>query len=156
MKSRRPAAFCNSSPPPTIAFQSHAAGASDEFPRRTTMKMPFSIAVGLVAIVMSLVRVSVADTGATQKYSLSIAQVYESNPQEWVFIFGGTGPYRGGETVCKSVQALKKLLTGLPRGSTLDWSPTCHGESVALKDDLEDLKKLCTKAGITFTVHPSG
>jgi hypothetical protein len=73
-----------------------------------------------------------------------------------VFIFGGTSAVRGGETVCKSPEALKKLLKGLPRGSTLDWSPTCAGESEALAWHLDDLKKICTEAGITFSVHPAG
>ena len=92
------------------------------------------------------------------KCSLSIGSVYESKPErpEWVFILGGTGAIRGGETVCRSPEALKKLLKGLPRGSTLDWSSTCEGESKALTGHLEDLKKICTEAGIVFTIHPTG
>ena len=119
------------------------------------MSTIWRVAPGLILLLLGFSNLPAADAPA-EKYSLSVAQVYESNPQEWVFIFGGTGQYRGGETVCKSVAALKKLLIGLPRGSFLDWSPTCHGESVALKEDLEDLKKLCAKAGVIFTIHPSG
>jgi hypothetical protein len=92
------------------------------------------------------------------KYSLSIARVYDpsrSQP-EWVFILGGTGLIRGGETVCKSVGALKKLLAGLPRDSILDWHPSCGGEAEVLQEDIEDLKATCHKAGVMFTIHPSG
>ncbi len=99
-----------------------------------------------------------ADVVPPDKYSLSVGRVYESKPErpEWVFIFGGTSAIRGGETVCKSPGALKTLLKGLPRGSTLDWWPTCSGESVALAADLDDLKKICKEAGIVFTIHPAG
>ena len=99
-----------------------------------------------------------ADAVPPNKYSLSVGRVYESKPErpEWVFIFGGTSAIRGGETVCRSPETLKKLLKGLPRGSTLDWWPTCDGESKALVSHLDDLKKICTDAGIVFTVHPAG
>jgi hypothetical protein len=92
------------------------------------------------------------------KYSLSVGRVYESKTDhpEWVFIFGGTSAVRGGETVCRSPASLKALLKGLPRGCTLDWSPTCSGESGALAADLEDLKRICKDAGIAFTIHPAG
>ena len=99
-----------------------------------------------------------ADTIPPGKYSLSVGRVYESKPTqpEWVFIFGGTGATRGGETVCRSPATLKTLLKGLPRGSTLDWSPTCSGESEALAGHLDDLKKICKEAGVVFTIHPAG
>ena len=99
-----------------------------------------------------------ADGGPSNQYSLSVARVYEAKPEhpEWVFIFGGTSAIRGGETVCRSPATLKALLKGLPRGSTLDWWPTCEGESEALAGHLDDLKKICTEVGIVFTIHPSG
>lgn len=102
-----------------------------------------------------------ADTVPPGQYSMSVARVYESElerprTREWVFIFGGTGPLRGGETVCRTPEGLKKLIGGLPRGSTLDWYPTCDGESVALNDHFDELKKICVKAGIVFTIHPAG
>jgi hypothetical protein len=92
------------------------------------------------------------------RYSLSVGRIYESDPErpEWVFIFGGTGAIRGGETVCSTPASLKRLLKGLPRGSTLDWWPTCRGEADALAGHLDDLKNVCTEAGIAFTLHPSG
>jgi len=99
-----------------------------------------------------------ADEVPRNKYSLSVGRVYESRPErpEWVFIFGGTSATRGCETVCRSPETLKKLLRRLPRGSTLDWWPTCMGESEALAGHLDDLKKICTDAGIVFTIHPTG
>ena len=102
--------------------------------------------------------VSAADRIPPSKYSLSVGRVYESKPDrpEWVFIFGGTSTARGGETVCTSPAGLKALLKSLPRGSTLDWWPTCRGESEALSGHLEELKKICTDAGVAFTIHPAG
>lgn len=99
-----------------------------------------------------------ADSVPRNNYSLSVGRVYESKLErpEWVFIFGGTSAMRGGETVCRSPETLKKLLRSLPRGSTLDWWPTCGGESEALDGHLDDLKKICTDAGVVFTIHPSG
>jgi hypothetical protein len=99
-----------------------------------------------------------ADAVPPNKYSLSVGRVYESKPErpEWVFIFGGTDAIRGGETVCRTPETLKKLLRSLPRGSTLDWWPSCHGESEALAGHLDVLKKICTDAGIVFTIHPAG
>ena len=99
-----------------------------------------------------------ADAVPPNKYSLSVARVHESKPErpEWVFIFFGTSATRGGETVCRSPETLKKLLKGLPRASTLDRWPTCDGDSEALGDHLDDLKKICTEAGIVFTIHSAG
>ena len=103
-------------------------------------------------------RVLAADAVPPNKYSLSVGRVYESKSErpEWVFIFGGTSAIRGGETVCKSPATLKRLLKGLPSGSTLDWWPTCKGDSEALAGHLDDLKKVCTEGGIVFTIHPAG
>jgi hypothetical protein len=99
-----------------------------------------------------------ADAGPPNKYSLSIGRVYKSKSErpEWVFILVRTSAIRGGETVCKTPATLKTLLKGLPRGSTLDWSPSCRGESEVLAGRLDDLKKICREAGIVFTIHPAG
>lgn len=99
---------------------------------------------------------SFASAAPPNKYSLSVARVYGSKPQESVFILGGTSATRGGETVCKNGDALKSLLKGLPRGSTLDWWPTCSEDSQALAEHLDELKRICADAGIEFTIHPSG
>ena len=117
------------------------------------------IGFGLAALLMFSALACAADKVPPGKYSLSVARVYESSPArpEWVFILGGTGSQRGGETVCKSLSSLKKLFAGLPRGSTLDWSPTCDPEeSKALQAALGELKTICRNAGVTFTIHPSG
>ena len=92
------------------------------------------------------------------KYSLSVGKIYESKPErpEWVFILGGTSVIRGGETVCKSPATLKALLKSLPRSSKLDWYPTCSGESKALDDHLDDIKKFLSDANIAFTIHLAG
>lgn len=98
------------------------------------------------------------DASLPPKYSLSIGRVYESTPEQpqWVFILGGTSAIRGGESVCMTPAALKTLLRSLPRGSTLDWWPTCKGESETLAAHLDDLKQICTEVGIAFTIHPAG
>lgn len=112
----------------------------------------------ITLLFVAFASVVVAADAVPPKYSFSVGRVYESKLErpEWVFIFGGTGAIRGGETVCRSPEALKKLLKGLPRGSSLDWWPTCDGESKALAGHLDDLKKICTEAGIVFTIHPTG
>ena len=122
------------------------------------MKIKSNIVFGLAGLLMCLTVAFASDGIPPGKYSLSVARVYESNPSqpEWVFIFGGTGSVRGGETVCKSVASLKKLLAGLQRGSTLDWWPSCSGESIALDGHIDELKKICKEAGIVFTIHHTG
>ena len=85
----------------------------DEIHRQLAMKRIITL---LLFTFASLVLA--ADTIPQNKYSLSVARVYESSLErpEWVFIFGGTSAIRGGETVCRSPESLKKLLRGLPRG----------------------------------------
>jgi hypothetical protein len=128
-------------------------GAFCEFHRQIGMK---KIIILLYMTFASLLMA--ADAVPPSKYSLSVGRVYESKPEspEWVFIFGGTNAIRGGETVCSSPETLKKLLKGLPRGSTLEWWPTCSGESEALAGHLDDLKRICTDGGVVFTIHPTG
>jgi len=114
--------------------------------------------ITILAFVLLASLVLAANAAPPSKYSLSVGRVYESKPEqpEWVFILGGTNSTRGGETVCKSPASLKTLLKALPRGSTLDWWPTCEGESQALADHLDALKKICSEAGVVFTIHPTG
>ena len=121
------------------------------------MKRVFQF-VAVILFVTFASLVLAADPVPSNNYSLSVGRVYDSKPErpEWVFIFGGTGATRGGETVCRSPETLKKLLSGLPRGSTLDWWPTCSGESEVLAGHLIDLKEICRNAGIIFTIHPAG
>jgi hypothetical protein len=111
----------------------------------------------LIFVMLASIALAV-DAVPPGKYSLSVGRVYESklDRPEWVFIFGGISATRGGETVCKSLATLKTLLKGLPRGSTLDWWRTCDGEPEALAGHLDDLQKICTDAGIVFTIHPAG
>jgi hypothetical protein len=122
-----------------------------------------TVKLGMKSIIVAFILmfagwVLAADAIPPSKYSLSVGRVYESKPEhaEWVFILGGTSATRGGEIVCKSPVSLKTLLKGLPRGSTLDWWPTCRGESETLASHLDELKKICTQAGVMFTIHPAG
>ncbi len=119
------------------------------------MKIKYGIGFCLTALLM-ISSVACAKDVLPGKYSLSVAEVYGSRPRESVFILGGTSSIRGGETVCKSVASLKKLLSGLPLGSTLDWFPTCVEPAILKDNEIEDLKATCTKAGVVFTIHPSG
>jgi len=99
-----------------------------------------------------------ADTVPPAKYSLTVATVYPVNFQhpEWVFIIGGTAPIRGGEIVCRTPADLKTMLRSLPRGSTMDWWPTCFGDAKTLAEHQDELVKICNDAGVVFTIHPSG
>jgi hypothetical protein len=122
------------------------------------MKIKSLVGLSFLALLICAPMCRAADRVPPGKYSLSVGRVYESDPSQpkWVFILGGTGAIRGGETVCQSVAGLKKLLASLPRDSTLDWYPTCRGESEVLREDVENLKAICSKAGVTFTIHQSG
>jgi hypothetical protein len=113
--------------------------------------------MGLLVIMLPWLVLAV-DAVPPAQYSLSMGRVYESEPPrpEWVFIVGGTSVARGGETVCNSPAALKNLVKALPRGSKLDWWPTCMGDSEVLASHLEELKRICADAGIVFTIHPAG
>jgi hypothetical protein len=111
-----------------------------------------------IAIVMLASGVCAKEARTPPMYSLSVGRVFESTSEkpEWMYILGGTGTMRGGETVCKTPQSLKKLLVGLPRGSSLSWWPTCSGEQRALSEHLDELKEACIEAGVDFRIHPAG
>jgi len=95
---------------------------------------------------------------AAQGYSLSVGHVYDpdSPTPGWVFILGGVGPIRGGETVCRSLKALADLIPALPRGSRIDWYRTCEGEPDIAESDLDAFKATCRRAGVRLVIHPSG
>ena len=120
------------------------------------MRMP-KRAIGwfmLTAVfIMSGAALRSADKLPTPNYTLSLAAVYESNPMEWEFVFGGT-------TVCKTVASLKRLVAVLPSGSTLDWSSGCErlgGEPLLSSEhDMADFKEFCKEKGISLVIHPAG
>ena len=99
-----------------------------------------------------------ADVPPPGTYSLSVGRVHAAKPDEpaWVFIIGGTGTHRGGEMICKDIASLKTVHRGLPTGSSVDWWPTCSGESRAVSDRLDEIQKVCAESGLKLTVHPAG
>ena len=119
------------------------------------MKIPASLLLCLVILVFQSTKAS-ADAPALN-YTFSIENNFDSGSwTEFYFLLGPTGAPAHRQTAYRSPAAVKKAFTELPRGTTVEWSPTCSGESVALKNDLADLEALCKKKGVTFTIHPSG
>jgi hypothetical protein len=60
----------------------------------------------------------------------------------------------------KSIDSLKKFLSGLPPGSTLEWAPGCirMGKEPLLssEQEMEEFKAFCAESNINFVLTPSG
>jgi len=119
------------------------------------MKIPASLLFCLVMLVFHSTK-AWADS-PTLNYTFSIDRNFESGLRtEFYFILGPTEAIAHRQIAYRSPAAVKKAFAELPRGTTVEWSPTCFGESVALKNDLVDLEALCKKKGVIFIIHPSG
>lgn len=127
------------------------AGARPPIP----MKIPTSLLLCLVMMIFPST-MALADEPA-RNYTFSIENNFDSGSwTEFYFLLGPTGAPVHRQTAYRSPAAVKKAFAELPRGATVEWSPSCDGESVALKNDLEDLEALCKKKGVIFIIHPSG
>jgi hypothetical protein len=70
---------------------------------------------------------------------------------EFVFVMGGAA-YR-------SVQELKKGVSGLPRGSEISWAPSCDiigGEPLHSESETEDFRAHCAAHEVKLVIIPSG
>jgi hypothetical protein len=52
-----------------------------------------------------------------QTYRMELVYIFDKDPAEFVFVIGNVG--------FKSVDSLKKFLSSVPAGSTLEWAPGC-------------------------------
>jgi len=86
------------------------------------------------------------------KYRMELVYIFEAESPEFIFVVGSVG--------FKSVTSLKKFLSGLPPGSTLEWAPGCKrvgGEPIlSSEQELEEFKAFCAEKNINFVLVPSG
>jgi hypothetical protein len=87
------------------------------------------------------------------KYRMELAYIFDTDSPQYVFVIGGV-------IGCKSVASLKKYLSLLPPGSTLEWAPGCiqRGNEPLLssEQEMEDFKAFCAEKNINFILVPSG
>ena len=86
------------------------------------------------------------------KYRIELVYIFAADSPEFIFVIGSVG--------FKSVASLKKFLSNLPSGSTLEWAPGCKrvgGEPLLSSDqEMEEFKAFCAERGINFILIPSG
>ena len=86
------------------------------------------------------------------KYRMELVYVFEADATEFIFVVGNVG--------FKSVASLKRFLSNLPSGSTLEWAPGCKriGSEPLLssEQEMEDFKAFCAERSINFILVPSG
>lgn len=86
------------------------------------------------------------------KYQLELIRIIDVDSTEFVFVVGKLG--------FKSVASLKKFLSTLPPGATLEWGPGClrYGDEPLLssEQDLEEFRAFCIAKKINFIILPSG
>ena len=86
------------------------------------------------------------------KYRLELVYIFDSNVTEFIFVVGNSG--------FRSVSSLKKFISGLPPGSTLEWAPGCRclGNEPLLSSeaDMADFVQFCEECKVKFILVPSG
>ena len=86
------------------------------------------------------------------KYRMELVYIFDPEPTEFIFVIGNSG--------FRSVDSLKKFLSSLPPGSTLEWAPGCmrRGNEPLLSSEreMEDFKTFCAERDINFVLVPSG
>jgi len=85
-------------------------------------------------------------------YRLELVYVFEADSREFIFAIGNAG--------FKSVASLKKYLSTLPPGATLEWAPGCRRLGVepllSSEQEMGEFKAFCAERGINFILVPSG
>ena len=86
------------------------------------------------------------------KYRLELVYIFESNETEFIFVVGNSG--------FRCVSTLKRFISGLPPGSTLEWAPGCRrlGNEPLLSSeaDMADFVRFCEECKVKFILVPSG
>jgi hypothetical protein len=108
-----------------------------------------------VILLLAVLQVGSQENAPTQtppRYRMELVSIFEANNQEFIFVIGNTG--------FKSVASLKKFLSYLPPGSTLEWEPGCMriGSEPLLssEQEMKEFKAFCVKRNINFILMPSG
>lgn len=86
------------------------------------------------------------------KLRMELVYIFEADLTEFIFVIGNTG--------FKTVDSLKKFVSTLPPGSTLEWAPGCirFGKEplISSEQEIESFKDFCAKSGVKFILIPSG
>jgi hypothetical protein len=76
----------------------------------------------------------------------------EAGPeQEYVFVLGGVA--------FRTVDGLKRFVSHLKRGTTLRWNQSCiwmGGEPLSTQEEIEEFRKHCERAGVSFQIVGGG
>lgn len=95
------------------------------------------------------------DSGQVQSpptYKMELVYIFDVDSTEFIFVIGKTG--------FRSIESLKKFLSDLPAGATLEWAPGClrmGGEPLlSSEQEMEDFKAFCVERNINFILVPSG
>lgn len=111
----------------------------------------------LPLVFLSLFFYARAQEGAQQqqlppKYRMELVYIMEGDSPEFIFVIGAAG--------FKSVASLKRFLSNLPAGTTLEWAPGCMrfgGEPLlSSEQEMEEFKAFCVEKNINFVLVPSG
>jgi hypothetical protein len=86
------------------------------------------------------------------KYRMELVYIFEADTPEFVFVIGSVG--------FKSIDSLKKFLSNLPAGSTLEWAPGCKRSGneplLSSEREMEDFREFCAEKHLNFILVPSG
>lgn len=109
----------------------------------------------LVMLLLGVLRVHAQENGQSSpppKYRLELVYIFDSDSTEYIFVVGNVG--------FKSVTALKRFLSDVPPGSTLEWAPSCRQTGseplLSSEQDMEEFKAFCASKKITLVLVPSG
>jgi hypothetical protein len=102
-----------------------------------------------------LLRVEARENAPSQpppKFRMELVYIFDADSPEFIFVIGNTG--------FKTVASLKKFLSSLPPGSTLEWDPGClrmgNEPLLSSKQELEEFKAFCAESKIKFVLLPAG
>lgn len=108
-----------------------------------------------VILLLNVVRADAQESISSQpppKYRMELVSIFETGGTEFIFVVGHSG--------FKSVTSLKKFVSNLPAGSTLEWAPGCKrfGDEPLLssEQEMDDFKAFCAERNINFILVASG
>ena len=84
--------------------------------------------------------------------------IYELQIAQYTDTFGKTPQYVYvvGADAFRSLDDLKKFIRLIPKGSALEWKPSCRGPSFLSQQQEEELKVICNIQQVKFVHVPSG
>lgn len=89
------------------------------------------------------------NTDTQRKYVINLIWISGTQPPEYIFVTNGSVGF-------KTIDSLKKFVTGLPKGSILQWNPGCKrlGDEPLLssRGEMEDFENFCKEQGIIFNL----